>query len=186
MVVYAREFAILRMFQSATTEQVAEGIAWYSIARSYAVTLARRYRVSKQCAAGVIAALSPQVSWKKNKEYAAIILRGKVNGAKPRTYCIQGNWNKAWRIALGESPLSVLGGPKVRAFYRNICGKNDRSVTVDVWAKRVAEPWVADMAFKEPHYAVLSKAYQTVADALGMVPAHLQATCWITVRGTGA
>ena len=63
MVVYSREFAILRMFRSATTEQVQDGIAWYDTARAYAVSLARQYRVTKQCAAGVIAALSPQLSW---------------------------------------------------------------------------------------------------------------------------
>ena len=116
MVVYSREFAILQMFRSATREQVQDGIAWYSAARTFAVALARQYHVTKQCAAGVIAALSPQVSWKKNKDYAAIILRGKLGGIKPRAHCIARNWDKAWRIATGSHPLAVLGGPKVRAF----------------------------------------------------------------------
>jgi hypothetical protein len=187
MVVFSREFAILQMFKSATVEQVSEGFAWYDTARAYAIQLARDYNVSKQAAAGVIAALSPQLSWKKNKEYARIILQGKLDGIKPRSYCLNLNWEKAWKIANGDRPLSVLGGPKVRAFYGNICGKNDRGVTVDVWAKRVAEPFLADngKVTTDLHYVTLATAYQTVADALGMVPRHLQAVCWIAVRGSG-
>jgi hypothetical protein len=188
MVVFSREFAILAMFRTASPEQVMQGKAWYDAARNVAIEYARQYGTSKQRAAGVIAALSPQVSWKKNQDYAAIILHGASIGVKPRTYCIQSNWDKAWKIATDKTvlPLDVLSGPKVRAFYRNICGKDDRSVTVDVWAARVAEPYNPKPKLgRTKDYAVIADAYQSVASALGMVPAHLQAACWIVARGTG-
>jgi hypothetical protein len=185
MVVLAREFAILTMYRKASPDQVMQGIAWYSTARKLAIRLARKYGVTKQCAAGVIAALSPQVSWVKNKEYAAVILSAKLMGSPmPATKCILGNWRKAWRIATGAHPLTVLSGPKVTAFYRNICGKNDTSVTVDIWAYRVADP-MPTVGLTPVQYRKISSAYQTVAKTLGIVPAHLQAICWIAIRGTG-
>jgi hypothetical protein len=182
----SREFAILTMYRKASPDQVTQGVAWYSTARTFAIRLARKYGVTKQCAAGVIAALSPQLSWVKNKEYAAVILSAASwdNQTMPKTKCILGNWRKAWRIATGAHPLTVLAGPKVTAFYRNICGKNDTSVTVDVWAYRVADP-IPTVGLTPVQYRKIASAYQAVASALGIVPSQLQAICWIAIRGTG-
>jgi hypothetical protein len=188
MVVFTREFNILSMYRRATPEQADAGAHWYDAARKLATDYARRYGVTKQRAAGVIAALSPQVSWKKNQDYARTILEATYTcSVKPRAQCLYGNWDKAWKIANGTDtashPLVVLKGPKVLSFYRNICGKGDRSVTVDSWASRVAVP--EGIYLTPVQYRKIADAYTRVADMLDTVPAHVQATCWIAIRGTG-
>jgi len=183
MVVMTREFSILQVYLSATEEQKEQGHAWYETARETAKEFARIYNVSYRCAAGVIAVLSPRQRWETNKADAQAVLRAASSGSrvKPKVSAYGANLNKAWRIANGEQPAKVLGGPKVNAFYRNICGDYN-GVTVDVWAARVAEPYNRRFAGKDKDYQVIATAYATVADHLNIFPAFLQAICWIAVR----
>lgn len=183
MVVFSREFSILQMYRSATPEQVLAGEEWYEVARNEAKRLAKLYSVSYRCAAGVIAVLSPRQKWEQNKLDAAAILRAATSGSriKPKVAAYGANARKAWRIAKGESPASVLGGPKVNAFYRNICGDYN-GVTVDVWASRVAEPYNHSFAGRQAQYDAIAEAYTNVALELGTWPAFVQAVCWVTIR----
>jgi len=183
MVVMTREFSILQVYLSATDEQREQGHAWYETARTEAKRLAKQYGVSYRCAAGIIAALSPRQRWHTNKADAQAVLRAASSGSriKPKVSAYGANLNKAWRIAKGEAPSEVLGGPKVNAFYRNICGDYN-GVTVDVWAARVAEPYNHKFAGKADHYSVIAEAYRVVADMLDTWPAFVQAVCWVTMR----
>jgi hypothetical protein len=183
MVVMTREFNILRMYLSATEEQRLAGETWYETARNEAKRLAKLYDVSYRCAAGVIAVLSPRQRWEQNKLDAQNILRAATSGSriKPTVAAYGKNRDKAWRIAKGESPAKVLGGPKVNAFYRNICGDYN-GVTVDVWAARVAEPYNHSFAGRQKDYDVIADAYASVALDLGTWPAFVQAICWVTIR----
>lgn len=179
----SREFAILEMYRSATPEQVLAGETWYQIARDEAKLLAREYKVSYRCAAGVIAVLSPRLRWHQNKTDARAILRAATSGSeiKPLIAAYGKNRDKAWRIAKGEAPSKVLGGPKVNAFYRNICGDYN-GVTVDVWAARVAAPYNHTFTGKQKDYDAIAEAYTNVAMELGTFPAFVQAVCWVTIR----
>jgi hypothetical protein len=179
----SHEFSILQMYRSATEAQVEAGTAWYETARTEAKRLANLYGVSYRCAAGVIAVLSPRQKWPQNKLDAASILRAATSGSsvKPKVSAYGANRDKAWRIAKGEAPSTVLGGPKVNAFYRNICGDYN-GVTVDVWAARVAEPYNLHFAGRPETYAVIAEAYTNAAMALGTFPAFVQAVCWIVIR----
>jgi hypothetical protein len=183
MVIMSREFAILQMYRSATEEQIQAGETWYQVARDAAKEFAEKYGVTYRCAAGVIAVLSPRQRWPQNKLDAQAILRAASSGSElmPTVSAYGSNARKAWRIAKGEQPTRVLGGPKVNAFYRNICGDYN-GVTVDVWAARVAEPYNHHFAGREKDYAVIAEAYKTVADRLDTWPAFVQAVCWVTVR----
>lgn len=183
MVVMTREFSILQTYLSATEEQRAQGENWYETARNAAKEFARDYGVSYRHAAGVIAALSPRTKWGTNKEDAKRVLRAASQGSEivPKCSAYGTNVRKAWRIANGEAPAQVLSGPKVNAFYRNICGDYN-GVTVDVWAARVAEPYNHKFPGKQKHYDEIADAYRNVADAVNTFPAFLQATCWIAVR----
>ena len=183
MVVMTREFNILRMYLSATEEQRLAGETWYQTARDEAKRLAGLYDVSYRCAAGVIGVLSPRQRWEQNKLDAANILRAATSGSriKPKCAAYGRNRDKAWRIAKGESPAKVLGGPKVNAFYRNICGDYN-GVTVDVWAARVAEPYNRSFAGRQKDYDAIADAYTNVAMEVGSFPAFVQAVCWVTIR----
>ncbi len=187
MVVMTREFNILRLYLSATADQRVAGETWYNTAREECKRLAKRYHVDYRCAAGVIAALSPRQKWHQNKKDAEKILRDAVAGSSvmPKVGAFGKNALKAWRIAHGESPAKVLGGPKVNAFYRNICGDYN-GVTVDVWAARVAEPYNRRFVGRDKDYQLIADAYRNVAELVGSFPAFVQAVCWVTVRKDAA
>jgi hypothetical protein len=92
---------------------------------------------------------------------------------------------KAARILRGEEPLDVLGGLKVRAFYRNIIGDRD-VVTIDRHAYSIAagrhlKDTEAGPLNAKAHYAV-EALYQEAARALGVCPVTLQACTWLTWR----
>lgn len=169
---------LLSVFRSASKRTKREGAAWYADASRVARKLARLYGVSHATAAGVIAAISPRLTWKYNVRAAEMVLAwaDKVPGV------FKASLAKAWRIRRGERPLKVLSGPKVRAFYRALMGDESAAV-VDVWTARAAGV--------SPEHA--SRHYDTVAQALTLAAnqartsvARLQATAWVQVRGRAA
>ena len=117
---------ILSVYEEASPEEIAEGLAWYSSAHTFSVGLSERYGVSIRQAAGIIAALSPRLSWDLNLRNADTVCRtGDVRG-------LGGNVAKAKRILHGEDPSDVLGGNKVRSFFDNILFHEASStVTID-------------------------------------------------------
>lgn len=144
---------------------------WYRQSRRTARALARRHGRTLSCAAGVIAALSPRIQWKANVEGADHILGGGDTGPGFNT-----NVEKACRIRDGERPLSVLGGPKVRAFYRAIMG--EQVPVIDVWMWRVMGLVPGSLPY-DVAAGILSRA----ADKAGMPVADFQALVWTQVRG---
>lgn len=154
---------ITAAFRLATDGDRAIGHGWYARARDLAESLAFTYddgsdwetRVRK--AAGVIAALSPRLAWRKNVEYARLAYmvhadivarknpllpqRGEVTEAffAGMIPTLNANARKAFRILDGGDPDEVLGGPKVRAFYFTITNPTDpRAVVVDRHAIDIA------------------------------------------------
>lgn len=182
---------ILRHYRAASEAQRAIGIGWYPTARRECGVLDI---VNPSRAAGVVAALSPRTQWATNLRQAARIIAAADSGMAtapsvstiPRT-------TQAWRIANGDDPLDVLGGPKVRSFYRNLTG-DDSAVTVDVWATYGATGLLGDDGVR---YLARSGNYDALADAyrhsallvnrtvpeLAIAPSALQATIWTVVRG---
>lgn len=166
-------------------DAVADGLAWYRTARSTARALAREHGTTLATAAGVVAALSPRNRWSVNVSQAARVLEAAAApaGRCPRVSTTL-NRERAWRIARGERPLDVLGGPKVRSFYRNIVG--DRSaVTVDVWAARVVGVTEAELG-RIGGYELVADAYRAAGVELGWAPCDVQAVAWVAVRGAAA
>lgn len=152
---------ITAAFRLATDGDRAVGFGWYARARDLAEQLAFEndngdgWEDRVQRAAGVIAALSPRLAWRKNVEYAklAYLIYNQVKSPygpsdkAQRVFSDHGtaeayfagmiptlnaNARKAFRILNGEAPEDVLGGPKVRAFYFTIVNPSDpRGVVVD-------------------------------------------------------
>lgn len=153
------------------------GADWYYNSRRTARRLARQYGGGLGRSAGIIAALSPQVQWKVNVRMAEDMLRD--GWATGQTYA---NLLKAERILQGARPLTVLGGPKVRAFYRAIMGDEDACV-IDTWMLQ---------ACKWPRKGVSLRQYERCAAALrdaaaqaSLPAAQFQAIVWTQVRGGG-
>lgn len=86
---------------------------------------------------------------------------------------------KARAIQQGAQPLRVLGGPKVRAFYRALLGDRDAAV-VDVWVARAAG---TDPQLTPARYARVEAALRDAAAQARTAVADFQATVWVVTRG---
>jgi hypothetical protein len=121
---------ILRVWDDATPEQLARGREWYAEAYRTAQTFSVYYGVSIETAAGVLAATSPNNSWRANVKLAERILS---TGDTSRGYFKTG-LAKARRILDGENPETVFASKvyfKVANFYRAILSRGTNGVCVD-------------------------------------------------------
>lgn len=155
---------------------------WYREASEECRTIAHAMGVGYRAFVGVVAALSPQLNWKYNvREAVKLVGRGYALGYGR-------NVAKAKRILNGEDPDDVLGGNKVRSFFRNLLdgGNDDRFVTIDTWALRIAagNPGYPTSSITDKQYHRLVKLYRYTADAHGISATALQAMTWVHIRST--
>jgi hypothetical protein len=154
---------------------------WYRKAHDDCKVIANLYELPLEVFIGVVAALSPRMTWHYNIREAVRL----IHGMRIRAY--GANRAKALRILNGEKPLDVLGGNKVRSFYVNILsrGEDDSRVTIDVWALRVAlgkhlEGQTGYVTDKQYHRLV--SAYKDVAKKFGVLATELQAITWVHIK----
>lgn len=176
---------LLTVFDGATDAEMASGTVWYSDRAAQAVDdivaaagTAGKH-ITRRQAAGILAALSPQTGWGQNVVGALeFVLTGYAHVQDAR------NNDKAARILAGESPDDVLGGRKVRSFFRNIA---EPTVVGPVTIDRHAVSILFGQPLNERQQKVLEKLgaytfaagiYRTVARRLGIAPHELQAITW--------
>lgn len=167
-------------WDAATADDLAEGLEWYRRARAEGRALGRTLHTG----VGVIAALSPMQAWDTNIALANKLAATHAAGEPMPTsgYGFKRNTAKAWAILNGARPLDVLGGDKVRSFYRNMLGCG-HSVTVDRWAVRIALGDTAHDGKVPPgEYENMADAFRRVAASLGITAQHLQAATWVWIR----
>lgn len=180
---------VTRLVRGATDEEFMAGVNWYSDARIIAQALADRGGVTVDCAAGVIAALSPLRSWGENVNLAAraIDSGGLVSGTM-RDQILKVN-----TILGGAEPLDTLGGLKVRAFYECIIAGGDTSaVCIDRHAIDILlntrNTDDTRLALTPKRYAAAVKAYRSAAKILSkelgvaLTGAQVQAIAWVAWR----
>jgi len=165
------------VWRATSSEVRAVGRAWYKQAGATCRALATAHRVTRATAAGVLAALSPRLTWTTNLRAAGELLAGRTPSGVFRA-----SLAKARAILAGGRPVAVLRGPKVRAFYRALMGDEGATV-VDVWLARAAG---ANPPANSKAYAVLAEGVQLAATAVRVRPAHFQATVWVAIRGRSA
>jgi hypothetical protein len=181
----SRLVKLARALEARDPELYQQGLNWYTAAYAQAVFLADYYGTySTTQVAGVLAALSPQVSWKRNVELAESAIVSHLSGL-PITGQTGDNCNKAQAILDGGEPLEVLGGMKVRAFYMCILAKGDTDhVCVDRHAVAAwylpGQPVWGSLTPKRYH--AVAADYVTAARALGLAPAACQAVVWCAWR----
>lgn len=174
---------LTRVWADVSADDRRAGLAWYDRASAAADDIADRYGLDRSQAAGIIAAMSPRSRWSTNLRAAETIARAAADGAPSAPRVGLGDAvDKAWRIAHGEPAGLTLGGPKVRAFWRNITGDRD-AVTVDVWAARAATGRYDAPVPAGRRYARIAAAYRAAAHAVGVAPRDFQAAVWVHVRG---
>jgi hypothetical protein len=177
---------LVAIYDAAPESTRRAGRGWYPAAYREAAAM---MPADPARAAAVIAALSPQVTWRANLRAARAILRDpyRAYGEGGGIPGYAANLKKAAAIAAGapygRGPGDGFGGPapKVRAFHAAICGDLD-SVTLDVWAMRAAGLGNG-RAPAGRQYAAGASAYRAAARRVGIPARDLQAIVWIQVRG---
>jgi hypothetical protein len=187
---------ILRVFGSATLDEIHEGRNWYRSALNLAFELVEQYGVgfidpedsverAVERAVAVIAVLSPRLSWTKNVELARWIY-AEVHTATTNYMAsawtksvldrfpgLKANGKKALSILIGIDPADVVSGPKVTAFFHAIANPNDpRGIVIDRHAFDVAVGRVMDdrtrgvVLGRKGAYEQFVRAYVRAAEAL--------------------
>ncbi len=178
-----RTAAIVRVYESATEDQLRRGAEWYERARCFAEELDPG---NVDRAAAVIAALSPRCSWERNVRLAR---RAYATGTA--TGGLGWSCKAANRILSGEPADEVLAGFKVRAFRTLIADPTNRTVVcVDRHAVNVAVGRTLATPDRErwfplrtgAQYERFARAYRRAARKVGCSPAQVQSVTWIVQR----
>lgn len=166
----------------ATEADWAAGLNWYRVAHAEAVALSGRHGLTVDQAAGIIAALSPQTGWEENLRIAELFCTDQ-SSVHTADAC-----GKALRILQGAEPLSVLGGRKVRSFFRNISEPNRAgAVTIDRHAAAIlcgvdTPTWnrLHQKTLERKHfYRLATGVYRAEARRLSLLPHQVQAVAWL-------
>lgn len=173
---------ITKLFNATTRPNLDYGMIWYSQANEYAQQLSREFNISLPKIVGIMAALSPNNKWERNKIDTRLFLNRPQVDTKVCTFT--GQREKAYAIYHsngGELEIEcILNGIKTCNFFNNILFFDtcDR-VTVDMWAFRSVgvEP-------KTKNIAMVTRAYQEIAKELNIQPHQLQAVVWGVIRGS--
>jgi len=184
--VYGSYRNIIKCYETASLVSIRDGATWYREAQDIATVIGRLGGYKNHQAlfvgAGVLAALSPQVEWGDNIQWAIQLV---VKGTRKQTW---NNHNKALRILQGEKPNAILGGSKVRAFYKAIVAPEgsgepviDRHALAIYMGRNVTE--------KELNYLQSPKvmtrlqgAYRRASHKVGIHHHELQAITWLEWR----
>lgn len=162
-----------RLLEHATPEELQAAENWYPSAHVHAYHVAKRARVSVPQGAGIIAAFSPRVQWRRNLELAHAYANGRP------TPGLGASRAAADRVA--AHGLEALTGPKVAEFARAIAGDSD-AVVIDVWMLRAAGITDRD-APSAVQRARITDAVRRLARRHELEPRTMQALLWILARG---
>jgi hypothetical protein len=184
------------LFNRVPVSERETAITWYQEAHDFAVFLAHTYNITTEQAAGVIAVISPRISWERNLVDAMAICTTWFEGGDlldlPDISAFQTNVVKAWNILkLPGVPTEQLLGkkaPKVRAFYSNILyPKSSTDVTVDSWMVRA---YYGDLTHKgavknDTERQAITQAIIDLANKYQYRACDMQAVLWCQIRKEG-
>ena len=171
------------VLELATHEDWSAGTSWYNVAHEEARKLSDSYGLTVESAAGIIAALSPQTSWEENLRIADALCADRTVSVHTADAT-----RKALAILDGALPLTVLGGKKVRSFYRNILNPNRTGpVTIDRHAAAIlaglsTPEWnrTHEKKLERKHfYRIATAIYRSAAHEYGLLPHQVQAISWL-------
>lgn len=185
---------IKAVYGLAGAAEVADGLAWYGVARCVAQTIAEDYGLPADQVIGVLAALSPRNKWSRNildcEQLVAAYVAGGACQARDTKVCTFGA-NKEKGIQILETDartlsavLNILSGPKLREFASCIAGLDDVCIDGHAWCvwqgSRVTlkdVPRISAKLRKE-----IKEDYAMAAAELGLKASEVQAVTWVTWR----
>lgn len=173
---------ILKVYRTATDDQIGRGTTWYADAHSLALALSPD---DVRRGAGVIAALSPMMPWDRNVTVAVrAFADGFASGA------LGNSCKAANRILAGEDFADVLKGDKVRAFAETIADPTGTDAVVidrhafDIAVGRTTDDETRRALTRKGVYESFAAAYVKAARTVGVSPSQMQAITWCVHRET--
>ena len=164
------------LLAKATPGQIEEAAEWYpERAGAIVEEIRENLGTSREVAASILSAYSPNTSWQENVKRALAYSRGDY---KPHLYATPEKLNQILTDA-----WDALPGAKTNNFARAMSGDNN-AVVIDIWMMRAAR-----MTREVPtarDYRILSAAVHKVASETGLTPRTAQALIWIVKRGNAA
>jgi len=187
--------SIVGIYRSADPESLFYGERWYVRAHAIACNIALEARMPVSQAAGVIAALSPAMSWSgaTKKQHDNISLAWAMVGlAAPddnrKFNQTTANLSKAAAIVRGADPECALrknpqdenASLKTRNFFRLINDPSSDNVCVDRHAVDIAMGAIGVHPNGPPpsRYKAFARAYIAAARILGVPASQVQAVTW--------
>ena len=180
---------ILKVYRMATDDDMRAGIEWYARAFREAVAISSRLALPVSTVVGVMAALSPNNRWERNKADAFNLCSAYVKGLTVDDFKVSTYHKmkvKAWSILEDgltddDTILDRLNGQKIRSFYSNIMGLDE--VTVDGHALNIARGYRVGLKGDDTNigvrlYRELQAAYVRAAKRAGVKPHEMQAVTW--------
>jgi len=180
---------ILKVYRMATSDDVRDGIEWYARAKREAQFISQRLGLPVSTVVGVMAALSPNNRWERNKVDAFNMCSAYVKGLYVGDFKVSTYFKmkiKAWSIledhlSDDNDILARLNGQKIRSFYSNIMGLDE--VTVDGHALNIARGYRVGLTDDATNigvkmYRELQAAYVRAAKRAGVKPHEMQAITW--------
>ena len=170
-------------YLSSSIEDRHAGQWWYPTANCIARGMADKFGISVAQASGIIAVLSPQISWERNVVVAYAFMASPYE--KP-TGITTDNWRKAQHVFEGR--LGYIRGNKVQAFHEciNTAGDTDAVVidthSVDVALGEEARDKDKKYLVNKQIYDIFANAYREAAKHLKMPATEVQATTWVYHR----
>jgi len=183
--IFAGANNLLTAHADAGEATIREGMGWYDGAHSIAADMAETHGLTTKQTAGVLAAFSPQKGWATNiklAENACAASNTSQIGGHTKNAC-----HKASKILRGQDPLEVLGGRKVRSFYRNIMWPEVMGpVTID---RHMIDLLADKRGFIDEGvlerigvYQYAAAMVRASAREVGVLPHQMQAICWVHQR----
>jgi len=193
---------IVKMYDKATKAEYWHGVDWYTDAYNMARDMESNtdYQISTESIVGVIAALSPNNLWDKNKKDAKTVIDHTLKGnydlddIKVSTYNTQKD--KAKKIINGSNIETTLkpnknSGMKTLNFFKCIMGDTN-AVCVDGHAFHIASNRVNALdkvpSLNEKNYNIIANEYKLATEFinkkynLNLIPSQVQAITWVTYK----
>ena len=174
-----------KVFNEATSEDIAEGKKWYVDANKFVKDTARYFDVqfSEIKIASVLSALSPRNKWAKNKIDTISVLDAVLKDKSPEEVSVSTfhtNKYKAFEIAKGNQFIDV-SSRKTFSFVNNIADLNSNYVTIDVWHLRACfgktMGAIGYLAYEQIEKLTIKKAQK-----LGLKGYEYQAILWVVIQ----
>jgi|TARA_R110000751_G_scaffold189169_1_gene295093 hypothetical protein len=195
---------ITAMYDMAMQSEIREGVSWYSDAHIVALDISTEYDLPLIVVCGVIAAISPNNKWYKNKLDAENMCQVHASGGDPMTVkvsCYNKMKEKANAILeLGkdadyDNVMALLNGRKIQCFFTCIYlhDTNQSIVCIDGHARNIVYRERLNLTDSKltigvKEYKYLTKCYIAAtkvinkANGTNYLPYQIQAITWCAWR----